>query len=157
MKMGNRGGDIVNSLSGTVSTEALTALKALMDKHRTEMDALKNSSTTIDEATMKTKHEALKTEMDALMTKYPELKTALPTGKMNGRGGERGENPMEQILSSLPTDAQTEIQTIRDSYKVQFEALRTAEESKIEAIIAKYPEVKTKYDEAKKNRPTMEQ
>lgn len=157
MKMGNRGTDMISSLSGTVSSEALTALKALMDKHKTEMDALKESTTTVDEATMTAKHEAFKTEMDALMVKYPELKNALPQGKMNGRGGERGQNPMEEILSSLPTDAQTEIETIRESYRTQMESLRTAEESKIEAIIGKYPEVKTKYDEAKKNRPTMEQ
>jgi hypothetical protein len=157
MKMGDRGADMISSLSGKVSSEALTALRTLMDKHTAEMDALKNSSTTVDEATMKAKRESFKTEMDTLMTKYPELSTALPQGKMNGRGSERGENPMKQILSTLPTDAQTEIESIHTSYQTQFETLRTAEETKIEAVIAKYPEVKAKYDEAKKNRPSMEQ
>lgn len=61
---------------------------------------------------------------------------------------------MNSILSALPTDAQTEIKTIRESYKTKMEALRTEEETATEAVISKYPEVKTKYDAAKASRRT---
>ena len=147
--------DIVQSLSGKVSTEALTAFETLMTKHKTEMDAERNSTTTVDETTRKANMEAFKTEMDALMAQYPELKTALPQGGEMGKRGDQGQwNPMNSVLSALPTDAQTELKTIRESYKTKMEALRTEEETAMEAVIAKYPEVKTKYDAAKANRPT---
>lgn len=147
--------DMVQSLSGKVSTEALNALETLMTKHKAEMDAARNNTTTIDEATRKAQMEAFKTEMDALLVKYPELKTALPQGREMGKRGERGQgNPMNSVLSALPSDAQTEIKTIRESYKTKMDTLRTEEETATEAVIAKYPEVKAKYDAAKVNRPT---
>lgn len=62
---------------------------------------------------------------------------------------------MESIFSTLPSDAQTSIQTIHDSYKTKYEALRAEENTQVEAIIAKYPDVKAKYDTAKANRPTQ--
>ena len=62
---------------------------------------------------------------------------------------------MKTVLSSLPTEAQTQIETIRTNYRAQFENLRTAEEKEIEAIITKYPEAKAAYDTAKANRPAM--
>lgn len=65
--------NMVNSLSGKVSTEALTALQALMTKHNTEMDALRTAGTTPTQ----TQIDTFKTEMDALIAKYPELKTAM--------------------------------------------------------------------------------
>ena len=108
---------------------------------------------------MEAKHEAFKAEMDALIVKYPELKTAMesarPMGGKMGRWGKNGENPMKTVLASLPTEAQTQIETIRTNYRTQFENLRTAEEKEIEAIIAKYPEAKAAYDTAKANRPAM--
>jgi hypothetical protein len=157
--MKNRGTDMITSLSGKVSTEALTALQTLMTKHQTEMDTLKNSSTTLDRTAMEAKHEAFKTEMEALIVKYPELKTAMeanrPMGGKMGRWGKNGENPMKTVLASLPTEAQTQIETIRTNYRTQFDTLRTTEEKEIESIIAKYPEVKAAYDTAKANRPAM--
>ena len=150
--------NMIQSLSGKVSTEALSALETLMAKHKTEMDAMKNN-TTGDQTARKTQMETFKAEMDALIVKYPELKTALPLGKMGeGRGQmeDRGNNAMETALSSLPTDAQTEIKTIRENSRTKMEAIRNEEETAIEAVITKYPEVKTQYDEVKKNRPTGE-
>ncbi len=143
--------DMINSPSGKASPEALTALQTLMTKHQTEMDALKNSGTQPDKATMDAQRTAFKTEMDALIAKYPELKTALPQVGNMGRGG--GE--MESILAALPADAQASIQTIRDSYKTRLDALRTEEDTQVEAILANYPDVKAKYDAEKANRPTM--
>lgn len=61
---------------------------------------------------------------------------------------------MNSVLSALPTDAQTEIKTIRESYKTKIDALRVEEETATEAVIAKYPEVKAKYDAAKASRPS---
>jgi hypothetical protein len=155
----NRGTDIVTSLSGKVSTEAITALQTLMTKHQTEMNALKDSSTTLDRTAMEVKHEAFKTEMDALIVKYPELKTAIesgrPMGGKIGRWGRNGENPMKTVLTSLPAEAQAQIESIRTNYRTQFETLRTAEEKEVEAIITKYPEAKAAYDTAKANRPAM--
>ena len=79
MKIGNQQ-DMIATLSGKVSTEALTALQTLMAKHITEMDTIRsNSGTTIDKATIEKQREIFKTEMDALVLKYPELKTAMPT------------------------------------------------------------------------------
>lgn len=146
--------NMTQSLSGKVSPEALTALETLMTKHKTEMDAMKNN-TTVDEATRKSQMETFKTEMDALLVKYPELKTALPQGKEMGKRSERWQgNLMNSVLSALPTDAQTEIKTIRESYKTKIDALRVEEETATEAVIAKYPEVKAKYDAAKASRPS---
>jgi hypothetical protein len=72
--------DMITSLSGKVSAEALTALQTLMAKHKTEMETMhSNSGNTIDRIEMDAKRTAFKTEMDALMMQYPELKTAMPT------------------------------------------------------------------------------
>lgn len=148
--------DMINSLSGKVSVEALTALQTLTAKHKTEMDAQRSSSTTVDEATMKAKHEAFKTEMESLMTKYPELKTAMeanrPTGDMGGRGGKMGgrggydNSQIDTVIATLPTAAQAELKNIHESYQTKEQALRTEEKTKIDAVLAKYPEVKAKLD-----------
>jgi hypothetical protein len=72
--------DMVASLSGKVSAEALTALQALMAKHKTEMETMRsNGGNTIDKTAMETQRTAFKAEMDALIVQYPELKTAMPT------------------------------------------------------------------------------
>lgn len=81
--MGMRGGnpqDMIATLSGKVSPEALAALQALMTKHKTEMDvARSNTGITLDKTEMQAQRNQFKTEMDALMIQYPELKTAMPT------------------------------------------------------------------------------
>ncbi len=75
--------DMITTLSGKVSPEALTALQALMTKHKSEMDAIHSNAGNIpDTATMEKLHETFKTEMDALLSKYPELKTAMPIMNM---------------------------------------------------------------------------
>ena len=75
----NNAQDIVASLSGKVSPEALTALQTLITKHKSEMDAIRTGTgTPPDRATMEKQRETFKTEMDALLVQYPELKTALP-------------------------------------------------------------------------------
>ena len=122
-----------------------------MTKHKTEIDALRSSSgTTVDKTTMDAQHTAFRTEMDALMVKYPELKMAMP--QMGGKmGRENGE--FEAIIATLPTTTQTELKAIRSEYKIKQDALRTEEKAKIDTILAQYPEVKTKLDVLKTNRP----
>jgi hypothetical protein len=149
---------MLTSIKTQVSAEAYTALETLMTKHKTEMDALRSTSTTVDEATMKTTHEAFKTEMDALLVKYPELKTAMPQGgKMGGKGGRDGTGPMDEILTGVSDADKTAIEAIRTEYRTKQDALRTEEKTKIDAIIAKYPEIKTKLDTLEANRPTDDQ
>ncbi len=145
------------TIKSKVSAEAYTALETLMTKHKTEMDAVK-SNTTVDQATMKAQHEAFKTEMDALLVKYPELKAAMPqSGGMKGGMMEKrgGANPMDTILSGVTTADKTAIEAIRTEYRTKEEALRTEEKGKVDAIIAKYPELKTKLDALEANRPQM--
>jgi hypothetical protein len=139
---------MVASLSGKVSPEAITAFTTLMAQHKTEMDALRtNTGTTIDRATMEAKHTEFKTEMDALMSKYPELKAALPTPPQGGKmGGRWGNNPMDTILSSVSATDKAALEAIHTEYGAKEEALRTEEKAKIDAIIAKYPDLKTKLD-----------
>jgi len=161
--MGQNGSENrINSLSGKVSTEALTALETLMKKHQTEMETLRSSSTTPDTTTMEAKRTEFKTEMDALVTKYPELKTAMPThmegGKGMGRHGGRdgGEfGPMSSVISSLTADEQAKVKTIRESYKTKMDSLRTQEKTEIEAVISGNATAKAKYVEIEKNRPTQ--
>jgi hypothetical protein len=142
--------NMITSLQGKVSPEALTALQNLMSKHKAEMDAARTNGQKPDETLMKTQHEAFKKEMDALVTKYPELKTALESIKPAfGKGGPRGERnheEVEKIMATLPETAQTELKSIRDSYREKQEALRTEEKAKIDTILSKYPEVKAKLD-----------
>lgn len=143
--------DITATLSGKVSAEALSALQALMAKHKTEMDALHSSSgTTVDKTTMDTQHTAFRTEMDALIVKYPELKTAMP--QMGGKMG-RGNGEFEAIIATLPATTKTELKAIRDEYKTKQDTLRTEEKAKINTILAQYPEVKTQLDTLEANRP----
>lgn len=143
------------SIKAQVSAEAYTALETLMTKHKTEMDALKSSSTTVDKTAMQAAHEAFKTEMDALLTKYPELKTAMPQGgKMGGKGGRDGTGPMDEILSGVSDADKTAIEAIRTEYRTKMETLHTEEKAKIDAIIAKYPELKAKLDTLEASRPT---
>ena len=139
------------SIKSKVSAEAYTALETLMTKHKTEMDTAKNN-TTVDQATMKTQHEAFKTEMDALLVKYPELKTALPQGGQM-KGGRGGAGPMDEILTGVSDADKTAIEAIRTEYRTKAEALRTEEKAKVDTIIAKYPELKAKLAEMEKNRP----
>lgn len=138
------------TLSG-VSAEAKTAFTTLQAKHKTEMDALRTQTGTT-QAQIQAKHEGFKTEMDALITKYPELKTAMKQG-----GKMEQKNPMDSILSGLSDADKTAVKTIRDEYKAKQEALRTEEKSKVDTIIAKYPDIKAKLDTMEKNRPQMEQ
>lgn len=143
------------TIKSQVSAEAYAALETLMTKHKTEMDALKADSTIVDQTAMKTAHEAFKTEMDALLTKYPELKSAMPQGgKMGDKGGRDGVGPMDEILSGVSDADKTAIEAIRTEYRTKMEALHTEEKTKIDAIIAKYPELKTKLDTLEANRPT---
>ena len=154
----NRGNpeDLIATLSGKVSIEALTAFETLMAKHKAEMDAvLTNTGTTIDKTAMDTQRDVFKTEMDALLAKYPELKAAMPTMPQGGKMG-RGNGEIETIMATLPSTVQTEIKTIRESYQVKQEALRTEEKTKIDTILASYPEIKAKLDAAETSRPQKE-
>lgn len=85
-RMERRGGPekMLETLKTTLSSEAYAALETLMNKHKTEMEAAKSSSTTADETTMKAQHEAFKTEMDALIAQYPEIKTAMDAARPSG-------------------------------------------------------------------------
>ena len=147
------------TIKSQVSAEAYTALETLMAKHKA---AMPTDMSTVDKTTMQAEREAFKTEMDALITQYPELKEAMPQGKMGGErggkmGGERGgkmgkTNPMEDILSGVTEADKTAIEAIRTEYNTKKEALRTEEKAKIDTIIAKYPELKTQLDTLEANK-----
>lgn len=147
-----RGGeDIVNSLSGKVSADALTELKSLMDAHKVKMDALRTSGTT-DKTAIEALRAEQKTAMDALMVKYPELKTAFESVR-GGRGMDRdGSGQVDQLFAGVSDTDKAALKTIRDEYKAKIDALRTEEKTKTDAIIAKYPEIKTKLDTLEKER-----
>jgi type IV pilus biogenesis protein CpaD/CtpE len=148
---------MLTTIKSKLSTEAYTALETLVKKHKTEMDALKTSTTTISNTTIKAKHGAFKTEMDALLVKYPEIKAAMPQGlKMGNKGGQGNMNPMNQILSGVSATDKTAIEAIHTEYRTKQEALRTEEKAKVGAIIAKYPELKSKLDALEASRPQMD-
>ena len=141
------------TIKSQVSAEAYTALETLMAKHKA---AMPTDMSTVDKTTMQAEREAFKTEMDALITQYPELKEAMPQGKMGGeRGNKMGKtNPMEDILSGVTEADKTAIEAIRTEYNTKKETLRTEEKAKIDTIIAKYPDLKAKLDTLEANRPT---
>jgi hypothetical protein len=142
---------IVASLSGKVSPEAITAFTTLMTRHKTEMDALRtNTGTTVDKTAIQAKHEAFKTEMDTLMTKYPDLKAALPTPPHGGKMGGKN-NPIEAIFAGVSATDKTAIETIRTEYRARQDAIKAEEKAKIDTIIAKYPDLKAKLDALKSN------
>ncbi len=148
--------DLIATLSGKVSPEALTALQTLMTKHKSEMDTMKsNTGATIDTTKMETQRAAFKTEMDALLVQYPELKTAMPTLPKGGMGKkmDRRSGAVDAIIATLPATVQTQLKTIHDNYATKEDALRTAEKTEIDAILAGYPDVKTKLDALQANRP----
>ena len=142
---------MLETIKNQVSAEAYTALETLMVKHKSETPT---DTTTVDKAAMQTQRAAFKTEMDALITQYPELKEAMPQGKMGGeRGNKMGKtNPMEDILSGVTEADKTAIEAIRTEYKTKNEAIRTEEKAKIDVIIAKYPELKTQLDTLEANK-----
>lgn len=141
--------NMINSLSGKVSTEALSALQTLMTKHRVEMDAQRNSWAQPTQAQM----DSLRTEMDALMARYPELKTVFP-GIGTMRWGNRGQNGINSILSGVSATDKQAIESIRSEYQSKHDALRTEERAKIDSILVKYPEIQAKFDAAQINRPS---
>ncbi len=138
--------DISATLSGKVSAEALTALQTLMAKHKTEMDALKtNTGTIVGRITMQAQHTAFKTELDALFVKYPDLRAAMPQREMkHGRGNNKKE--AETIIATLSAAAQSEINTIHDTYQIKQETLRSEEKTKIDNVLIQYPDIKAKLD-----------
>jgi DNA repair exonuclease SbcCD ATPase subunit len=138
------------TLSG-VSTEAQSAFTVLQTKHKTEMDTLR-TQTGVTQEQIQAKHEAFKTEMDTLITKYPELKTAIQQGGKMGR-----ENPIDNILSGLSDADKTAVKAIHDEYQTKHEALRIEEKTKMDTIIAKYPDIKAKLDTMEKSRSQMGQ
>ena len=56
---------------------------------------------------------------------------------------------MKTILTTLPADIQTQLQTIHKSYQAKEQALHISEKSDVNAILANYPDVKTKLDALK--------
>lgn len=142
---------LIATLSGKVSPEALTALTTLMMQHQKEMDTMKsNTETTLDKTQMQAKKTAFKVEMDALLTKYPDLKAAMPAMKI-GMGGKRGHGNREAdaIIATLSVVTQAELTSIHDTYKAKEQALRTEEQSKIDAILIQFPDVKAKLNTLK--------
>lgn len=150
---------IATSLSGTVSTEASTALQNLMDSYRTKMDALRSSSGATQEERTALMTE-FQTAMEALKEQYPELENAMPQigggkmmwgGMMWGRGGRDSEDfgsgsGMNTAFSTLPTDVQDQITAVREKYRTQIEALRTQEQAEMSAILANYPEAQAQLE-----------
>ncbi len=140
--------DIINTLSGKISSPALQELQALMTKHKTGMDSMLAKWTPIDKATMEAQHALFKTEMDALMVKYPEIKTAMPQ-KWSHHGKGRKNDEVQKIMSTLPESVQTEIKNIRATYEKKEEALRNEEKTQIDTILAAYPDIKNQLDIAR--------
>jgi len=60
---------------------------------------------------------------------------------------------METIIATLPTSVQTQIKTLRETYKTKEEALRTEEETQLNTILASYPDAQKKLTALKKTRP----
>lgn len=73
-------------------------------------------------------------------------------GEHDGKMGKI--NPMNDILTGVSDADKTAIEAIRTEYRAKQETLRTEEKAKIDAIIAKYPELKAKLDTLEANRPT---
>ena len=65
----------------------------------------------------------------------------------------RNNGEFKAIIATLPTDIQTELKAIHEEYRTKQDTLRTEEKTKIDAILAKYPEIKTKLDAIEKNNP----
>lgn len=126
------------TLSGEVSPASYNATKALFDEEKVKMDALKNGTVKLDQATMKAQFDAMQTKVDALIVQYPELKGKIPTPRHGSK--------IESVLATLPTAIQDQLKGIRDSYKIKMDALRTAEKSEIDTALAAYPDVKAKVD-----------
>ena len=57
MRGGMRGENMINSLSGKVSIEALTALQTLMNKHKAEMDTMQSNGVQPTQVEIKTTME----------------------------------------------------------------------------------------------------
>jgi hypothetical protein len=64
-----------------------------------------------------------------------------------------GANAMNEILSGVSDADKTAIEAIHTEYRTKAETLRTEERAKIDAIIAKYPELKAKLDTLETSRP----
>ena len=153
---------VQNSLSGKVSSEALTALTNLMNSHRSEMDALMARSGSLSQTEKMAKQQEFKKQMDELLIQYPELKTALPQmgrwmgmgmGWHGGRGGHE-EDQMKALIAELPSEAQTALQTLRDDYKSKMDALRAEEQTKRDAILAQYPAIQSQMNALEAQRET---
>ena len=64
---------------------------------------------------------------------------------------------MDEILASVSQSDKAAIEAIHTEYSTKAEALHTEEKAKIDAIIAKYPELKTKLDTLKANKPSKDE
>jgi type IV pilus biogenesis protein CpaD/CtpE len=62
---------------------------------------------------------------------------------------------MDTILTGVSAADKTAIEAIHTEYRTKQDALRTEEKAKIDAIIAKYPDLKTKLDALEASRPQM--
>ncbi len=65
----------------------------------------------------------------------------------------RGNGEREAIIATLPTDIRTELKAIHEEYRTKQDTLRTEEKTKIDAILAQYPDIKTKLEAIQKNHP----
>ena len=63
---------------------------------------------------------------------------------------------MSSVMSSLTSDEQAKVKTIRESYRTKMEALRAQEKTEMETIINGNTTAKAKYAEMEKNRPTQQ-
>ena len=64
-----------------------------------------------------------------------------------------GNEDMRIAIANLPSAVQTQLKSIHDEYEAKQDALRTEEKTKIDNILASYPEVKAKFDTMKVNHP----
>ncbi|MBC7503926.1 hypothetical protein H7169_03065 [Candidatus Gracilibacteria bacterium] len=141
---------LISTLSGKVSPEALTALNTLMTRHKAEMDDMRSSTDkNVDKTQMQAKKTAFKAEMDLLLTKYPDLKAAMPAIKMGMRGGEHGNKEADAIIATLSATTQAELTNIHDMYEAKKQALKVEEQSKIDVVLIKFPDVRAKLDALK--------
>lgn len=61
---------------------------------------------------------------------------------------------MQALIAELPTEAQTELQKLRDDYRSKMDALRAEEQTKRDAILAQYPAIQSQMNALEAQRET---
>ena len=133
-----------NTLQAVTTDNATFNVSALSEELKTKYPTLQSELDALKTLTP----DQRKTKMDELKTKYPELATLKGKdgfgkgghGGPKGKGGFGGSNVIHDFANS---NAQ---------FKADLDALRASGKTQMDALIAKYPELKAKIDAEKKAR-----